>query len=103
MVFTVEETNLIDIYRADTRAGVLENLRIVRPIYENDPELLAVVDSAARKLGAMADADFLAAAFVPAYPVEYSEDETGGFAYGKERKDDSAAFHGDAQGTAADC
>ena len=77
MVFTVEETNLIDIYRADTRAGVLENLRIVRPIYENDPELLAVVD------GAMADADFLAAAFVPAYPVEYSEDETGGFAYGK--------------------
>ena len=32
MVFTVEETNLIDIYRADTRAGVLENLRIVRPI-----------------------------------------------------------------------
>ena len=37
----------------------------------------------ARKLGAMADADFLAAAFVPAYPVEYSEDETGGFAYGK--------------------
>ena len=83
MVFTVEETNLIDIYRADTRAGVLENLRIVRLIYENDQELLAVVDSAARKLGAMADADFLAAAFVPAYPVEDSEDETGGFAYGK--------------------
>lgn len=83
MNFTVEETNLIDIYRADTRAGVLENLRIVRPIYENDPELLAVVGSTARKLGTMADTDFLATNFVPAYPVGYSEDKTEGFAYGK--------------------
>ena len=83
MVFTVEETNLIDIYRADTRAGVLENLRIVRPIYENDPELLAVVDSAARKLASMTDAAFLETAFVPAYPVLYDEGETEGFAYGK--------------------
>lgn len=83
MNFTVEETNLIDIYKADTRAGVLENLRIVRPLYLDDPELLAVLDGTARKLGAMADADFLVAAFVPAYPVGYSEDETEGFAYGK--------------------
>ena len=83
MNFTVEETNLIDIYKADTRAGVLENLRIVRPLHLDDPELLAVLDSTARKLGAMADADFLAAAFVPAYPVGYYEDETEGFAYGK--------------------
>ena len=83
MNFTVEETNLIDIYRADTRTGILENLRIARPVYENDPELLAVMDSATRKLGAVADADFLAAAYIPAYPVGYSENETEGFAYGK--------------------
>lgn len=83
MNFTVEETNLIDIYKADTRAGQLAQLRTVRPLYENDPELLAVVDSATRKLAAMSDADFLETAFVPAYPVLYDEGETEGFAYGK--------------------
>lgn len=83
MNFTVEEMNLIDIYKADTRAGQLAQLRAVRPLYENDPELLTVVDSAARKLAAMTDADFLETAFVPAYPVLYDEGETEGFAYGK--------------------
>ncbi|MCJ7856534.1 transposon-transfer assisting family protein [Lachnospiraceae bacterium NSJ-143] len=83
MNFTVEEMNLIDIYKADTRAGQLAQLRAVRPLYENDAELLAVVDSAARKLAAMTDADFLETAFVPAYPVLYDEGETEDFAYGK--------------------
>lgn len=83
MNFTVEETNLIDIYKADTRAGQLAQLRAVRPLYENNPELLAVVDSAARKLAAMTDADFLKTVFVPTYPVLYDEGETEGFADGK--------------------
>lgn len=83
MNFTVEETNLIDIYKADTRAGQLAQLRAVRPLCENDSELLAVVDSATRKLAAMTDADFLETAFVPAYPVLYDEREMEGFAYGK--------------------
>lgn len=83
MNFTVEETNLIDIYKADTRAGQLARLRTVRPLYENTPELLDVVDSAARKLTAMTDADFLETAFIPAYPILYDEGETEGFAYGK--------------------
>ena len=73
MNFTVEEMNLIDIYKADTRAGQLAQLRAVRPLYEND----------ARKLAAMTDADFLETAFVPAYPVLYDEGETEDFAYGK--------------------
>lgn len=83
MNFTVEEMNLIDIYKADSRAGQLARLRTVRPLYENDPELLDVVDSTARKLVAMTDADFLETSFIPAYPVLYNEGETEGFAYGK--------------------
>lgn len=41
MNFTVEEMNLIAIYKADTRA--------VRPLYSGDAELLALLDSAAGK------------------------------------------------------
>ena len=83
MNFTVEETNLIDIHKADTRTGQLAQLQAVRPLYENDPELLAVVESAARKLAAMTDAAFLETTFVPVYPVLYDEGETEGFVYGE--------------------
>lgn len=83
MNVTVEEMNLIAIYKADTRAGQLEKLRAVRPLYTGDAELLTLLDSAARKVAAMTDADFLATAFEMASPVGYSEDETEGFAYGK--------------------
>ena len=83
MNFTVEEMNLIDIYKADTRAGQLAQLRAVRPLYENDAELLAVPDSTVRKLGAMSDSEFLETAFEPTYPVLYDEREPDGFAYGK--------------------
>ena len=83
MNITVEEMNLIAIYKADTRAGQVEQLRAVRPLYSDDPELLALLDSASRKVEAMTDADFLATAFELAAPVGYSEEETEGFAYGK--------------------
>lgn len=63
MSITVEEMNLISIYHEDTRAGQLARLRAVRPLYLGDPELLSVVDSAARKVEAMTAADFLATAF----------------------------------------
>lgn len=74
MNFTVEEMNLISIYHEDMRAGQLSRLRAARPLYLGDPELLAVVDSAARKVEAMADADFLAAAFELTPPVLFDED-----------------------------
>lgn len=83
MNITVEEMNLISIYQEDTRAGQLARLRAVRPLYSDDPELLAVVDSAARKVAAMADADFLATVFELTPPVLYDEGETEGAAYGK--------------------
>ena len=83
MSMTVEETNLISIYHEDTRAGQLARLRAVRPLYLDDPELLAVVDSAARKVEAMADADFLATVFELTPPVLFNERETEGAAYGE--------------------
>lgn len=83
MNITVEEMNLISIYQADTRAGQLARLRAVRPLYVGDPELLAVVDSAARKVEAMTDADFLATVFALTPPVLYVEEEKEGAAYGK--------------------
>lgn len=73
MNITVEEMNLISIYHEDTRAGQLARLRAVRPLYLGDPELLSVVDSAARKVEAMADADFLATVFELTPPVLYDE------------------------------
>ena len=76
MSITVEEMNLISIYHEDTRAGQLARLRAVRPLYLGDPELLSVVDSAARKVEAMTAADFLATAFELTPPVLYAEGET---------------------------
>ena len=83
MSITVEEMNLISIYHEDTRAGQLARLRAVRPLYLGDPELLSVVDSAARKVEAMTAADFLATAFELTPPVLYAEGETEGAAYGE--------------------
>ena len=77
MSITVEEMNLISIYHEDTRAGQLARL------YLGDPELLSVVDSAARKVEAMTAADFLATAFELTPPVLYAEGETEGAAYGE--------------------
>lgn len=79
MNFTVEETNLIDIYHADTRIGVLDNLRDARPYCTDDLELLSILDSAARKLGIMTDQAFLEMTFKPTYPVQYDESEMEGF------------------------
>ena len=53
------------------------------PLYLGDPELLSVVDSAARKVEAMADADFLATVFELTPPVLYDEGDTEGAAYGE--------------------
>lgn len=83
MNFTVEETNLICIYKTDTRPALIGNLQAARPYAKDDPDMLAVLDSAARKLAAMTDADFLTAGFEPAAPVLYDEDKTEGFAYGE--------------------
>ena len=83
MSITVEEMNLISIYHEDTRARQLARLRAVRSLYMDDPELLAVMDSAARKVAGMTDDDFFATVFELTLPVLYVEGEKSDVAYGE--------------------
>ena len=75
MRFTVEESNLICMYNTGTRAGTLAGLRMLLPFID-DPVMRAIVDSAAAKLGGMADTEYAAIAFEPVHPD--AEDEHGG-------------------------
>lgn len=59
--FTVEETSLIAIYRADTRAATLA--RIAAALPDMDADFTPIAESASRKLVAMSDGDFDAALF----------------------------------------
>ncbi|HWR23485.1 MAG TPA: transposon-transfer assisting family protein [Feifaniaceae bacterium] len=75
MKITVEESNLICIYDTGARAGTLAELRAALPLID-DPDMRAVANSAAAKLGSMTDAEFAAIAFEPVRPD--AEDEHGG-------------------------
>lgn len=75
MRFTVEESNLICMYNTGTRAGTLAGLRMLLPFID-DPDMRAIADSAAAKLGGMTDAEFVTIAFEPIHPN--AEDEHGG-------------------------
>ena len=56
--FTIEEINLLCIYDTKTRAWLLSDLRQALPdIY--DPELRAIVETAAAKLEDMTDAEYI--------------------------------------------
>lgn len=68
--FTVEETNLIAIYKADTAAATLDNITAALPeMYDED--IITIAESASRKLGELTEPEFSALSFVPA-------DETDG-------------------------
>jgi hypothetical protein len=75
MKITVEESNLICIYNTGARAGTLAELRTALPFID-DPDMRAIADSAAAKLGGMTNAEFAAIAFEPVHPD--AEDEHGG-------------------------
>jgi hypothetical protein len=62
--FTVEETSLIAIYKADTRAAMLA--RITAALPDMDADFMPIAESARRKLVAMSDGDYNAASFDPA-------------------------------------
>lgn len=59
--FTVEETNLICIYIADTRTELIEEITGALPFM--DEEMQALADRTLDKLRAMTDAEFEAQAF----------------------------------------
>ncbi len=69
MDFTVEETNLIAIYKEDTAAGTLA--RIAAALPDMDADMRTIAESAGRKLAALTVPEFMALPFTPA-------DETDG-------------------------
>jgi hypothetical protein len=69
MDFSVEETNLIAIYKEDTAAGTLA--RIAAALPDMDADMRTIAESASRKLAALTVPEFIAITFAPA-------DETDG-------------------------
>jgi hypothetical protein len=74
MKFTVEETNLIAIYKADTAAKTLARIDTALPDLE-DEDIITIAEGAARKLAMLTEPEFSALSFTPA-------DEDEGGAYG---------------------
>jgi len=70
MNFTVEETNLIAIYKEDTAAATLARIAAALPeLYDED--IITIAESASRKLAALTEPEYSALTFAPA-------DETDG-------------------------
>jgi len=70
MNFTVEETNLIAIYKEDTLAATLAQIAAALPeLYDED--IITIAESASRKLAALTEPEYSALTFAPA-------DETDG-------------------------
>ena len=67
--FTVEETNLIAIYKTDTAAATLARIAAVLPDMGGDMRIIA--EGASRNLTALTEPEFSALSFAPA-------DETDG-------------------------
>ena len=62
--FTVEETNLIAIYKADRRTATLMQIAAAFPDMESD--IQAIAESASRKLAALAEPEYSKLIFTPA-------------------------------------
>ena len=62
--FTVEETNLIAIYKADTRTATLMQIAAAFP--DLDSDIQAIAESASRKLAALTEPEYSALTFTPA-------------------------------------
>jgi len=68
MDFTVEEINLIAIYKSDSKAKTIIRLNDIFPYM--DVEMKEIATTAARKLNNMTDAEYSLALFVPATATE---------------------------------
>jgi len=66
--FTVEETNLIAIYKANTAAATLAVIAAALP--DMDVDMRAIAEGASRKLDALTEQDFSALSFAPADETE---------------------------------
>ena len=72
MDFTVEEINLIAIYRAETSAKTLA--RIAAALPDMDGDMRTIAENASRKLAGLTEPEFTALSFAPA-----DEDEGDGY------------------------
>jgi len=66
--FTVEETNLVAIYKADTSAATLA--RIAAALPDMDGDIRAIAEGASRKLAALTEPEYSALSFAPAEEYE---------------------------------
>ena len=66
--FTVEEINLVAIYKADTLAATLANITATLP--DMDADMLEIAESVHRKLTTLTEPDFSALLFTPADEYE---------------------------------
>ena len=64
MDFTVEEINLIAIYKSDSKKKTVYRLHDMYEFMDDEMQLIAT--SSARKLNAMTDAEFALSKFIPA-------------------------------------
>ena len=72
--FTVEEINLIAIYKADTLAATLAAIDEALPdIYDED--IISIAESAGRKLSMLSEPEFATLFFTPADETESEPDE----------------------------
>jgi hypothetical protein len=62
MNFTVEETNLIAIYKTDTQAATIAQIEEAQADIL-DEEIISIAESAVRKLSALSEKDFSAMSF----------------------------------------
>ena len=62
--FTVEEINLIAIYKEDTRAATLAQIATALP--DIGEEFIGIAESASRKLAALTESEFSMLSFTPA-------------------------------------
>ena len=65
MNFTVEEINLVSIYKANTAAATIDNISAVFSDI-SDKDIITIAENASRKLSALTEPEFSALSFTPA-------------------------------------
>ena len=71
--FTVEEINLIAIYRAQTKEKTLGRIADELPEMDNE-EIITIAESASRKLAELTEPEFSALSFSPADDTEDTDE-----------------------------
>ena len=75
--FTVEEINIIAIYKADTVTATVE--RIIAACDDIlDEDIITIAETASYKLAALSDSEFAALSFIPVDETEAEPDEVDG-------------------------